>query len=347
MSNEIYGQIIGWGSYAPGNVVTNYDLEELVDTSHDWIVQRTGIQERHFAEGEENGVSMALAASREALYQATLEPTEIDLIIVGTCLVDHLTPSVASFLQHELRATHAAAFDVSTGCTGFLYSLSTAYQFVKTGAYQNILVVGVEHITQFLDYEDRSTAVLFGDGAGAVVVQATDRPCGLEGFLLGSDGSQADELKLSIKDMIKGVNSRALIKMNGPAVFRFASRVLGSACQQVLDQAGLTMDDVDWIVPHQANLRIIKSAARDMGVSIDRFYLNIDKYANTSAASIPIALAEGLNNGKIKPTDRVMMVAFGAGLTWAATLVQLTPETAVVAGGVQNSPAVSYDDMTS
>ena len=338
MSKEIYGQIIGWGSYTPDNVVTNYDLEKLVDTSHDWIVQRTGIEERRFAEGDEDGVSMALAASRNALAQADLDPEKIDLIVVGTCLVDHLTPSVASFLQHELGATRAAAFDVSTGCTGFLYSLSTAYQFIKSGAYQNILVVGVEHITQFLDYEDRSTAVLFGDGAGCVVLRATDEPCGLEGFLLGSDGSMAHELKLSIKNLIKGDGERALIRMNGPAVFRFASRVLGSACQQVLDQAGLTMDDVDWIVPHQANLRIIKSAARDMGVSLDRFYLNIQKYANTSAASIPIALTEGLNNGKIKPTDRVMMVAFGAGLTWAATLLQLAPKTAV-----ENSPASQTD----
>jgi len=326
MMQQKYGQITGWGAYAPSNVVTNDDLSKILDTSDEWIVQRTGIKARRWAEEGEDGISMALAASREALEVAQLDPNDLDLIIVGTSLVESLAPAVASYVQHQLGAKDVPAFDVSTGCTGFLYSLSTAYQFIATGAYENILVVGVEHISQFVDLDDRATAVLFGDGAGAVVVQATDEPCGLKGFQLGSDGSQTEKLKLGLTELIKGESSKATIYMDGRAVFRFASRVLGSACAQVLQQAGKTLDDVDWIVPHQANMRILQSAARDMGVPLEKFYINIDQYANTSAASIPLALAEGLNNGQIKPDDTILMVSFGAGLTWAATLVELSPK---------------------
>ena len=321
-----YGKVIGWGAYAPERVVTNFDLEEEWDTSDEWIVQRSGIRERHYAEAGESTDVLATKAAEAALAKADIDPNDLDLIIVGTCLTEYFTPSVACLVQDNIGAKNVPAYDISAGCTGFLYSISSAYQFVQTGAYKRVMVIGAENITRFLHVADRSAAVLFGDAAAAVIIEATDEPCGLHGFLLGSDGSGRDLLQLGTSSNRNHFDDGHYFNFNGRRVFRFASRVLGKACQQALDQANLTLDDVDWIIPHQANLRIIQSASRDMGVSMDKFIINIDKYGNTSSASIPLALYENLESGKIKPNDTILMVAFGAGLTWGAAVLQLAPK---------------------
>ena len=328
---KIYGQITGWGSYVPEKVLTNFDLEKIVDTTNDWIVQRSGIHERRIAAPEETTSMMSTNAAEKALAQAGVLPTDLDLIIVANSSPDYFTPPVSSQVQHALGATNVPAFVVETGCTGFVYALSTAYQFIIAGAYQTILVVGVELLSRFTNWEDRSTCVLFGDAAGAVVVQATDKVCGLQGFVLGSDGSQAEHIIMRAGGSAEPynedtlANNRHLLHMDGRQVFRFASRVVGKACDEALEKAGLTYDDIDWIIPHQANLRIIQSAARDMGLPMSRFIVNIDRYGNTSAASIPLALAENLESGRIQPGDTGIFVSFGAGLTWGAMVVQLNP----------------------
>ncbi|MFZ0547193.1 MAG: beta-ketoacyl-ACP synthase III [Candidatus Promineifilaceae bacterium] len=328
---NIDGQIIGWGAYVPDKVLTNFDLEKIVDTSNEWIVQRSGIHERHIAAPDETTSMMSVKAAEKALQQSGLAATDLDLIIVANSSPDYFTPPVSSQVQHAIGATNVPAFVVETGCTGFVYALSTAYQFIASGAYRTILVIGVELLSRFTNWEDRSTCVLFGDAAGAVIVQATDRPCGLQGFVLGSDGSQAEHIMLRAGGTVEPFseevleNKRHLLYMNGRQVFKFASRVVGRACSEALDKAGMTLDDVDWIIPHQANLRIIQAAARDMGLPMSRFVVNINRYGNTSAASIPLALAESLENGRIHRGDTGIFVSFGAGLTWGAMVVQLNP----------------------
>ncbi|MFT5195572.1 MAG: 3-oxoacyl-[acyl-carrier-protein] synthase-3 [Cellvibrionaceae bacterium] len=321
-----YGKIIGWGAYTPPTVVTNFDLEEKWETTDEWIVQRSGIRERHYASEAEPTDVLATKAAQKALETADIDPSSLDLIIVGTCLTEMLTPSVACMVQDNIGAKDVPAYDISAGCTGFLYSISTAYQFIQTGAYQRILVIGAENISRFLHVADRSAAVLFGDAAAAVIIEGTDERCGLHGFMLGSDGSGRDLLALNTSTQRGHFDEGHYIHFNGRPVFRFASRILGKACQQALDMAGMSLDDVDWIIPHQANVRIIESAARNMGVSMDKFIINIEKYGNTSAASIPLALYEGLESGKVKPNDTILMVAFGAGLTWGAAVLQLAPK---------------------
>lgn len=330
---KINGRITGWGAYTPERVLTNDDISKFLDTNDEWIVRRTGIRERHIAADHETTSTMAVEASRRALAKAGLESHDLDLIIVATSTPDHHTPPVSSEIQHALGATGVPAFVVVTGCTGFVYSLVTAYQFIATGAYKKILVIGVELLSRFVDWTDRSMSVLFGDAAGAVVVEATEESCGLQGFVLGSDGSQGEAIIMhgggSAMPFGKEVldNGAHYLYMNGREVFKFATRVVGPACQQALDMAGITMADVDWIVPHQANYRIIQAAADQMGVPLERFVINIDRYANTSAASIPLALAEGLETGQIKEDDTLIFVAFGAGLTWGAMVTQLAPTT--------------------
>ena len=330
--SERFGRITGWGFYAPEKVVSNYDLEEHLDTSDEWIVQRSGIRERRVAAPNETTATLAVNASRAALDRAGIAGCDLDLIIVATSSPDYLTPPVSSQVQYDLCAENVPAFVLETGCTGFIYSLATAYQFIETGAYENILVIGVEIISRHLNWRDRSTAVLFGDAAGAVVIQATDEPCGLKGFALGSDGSQYQQIIIPAGGTAEPVDEASLaggrhyIQMNGREVFRFASRVIGKACREAAVNAGMTMDDVDWIIPHQANLRIIEAASRDMNVPLERFVVNIEKYGNTSAASIPVALSEYLDDGRIQPDDTLMLVSFGAGLTWGAAIVQMAPD---------------------
>ncbi len=288
---------------------------------------------------------MAVEAGRRALDKAGLAPNDLDLIIVATSTPDHHTPPVSSQIQHTLGAQNVPAFVVVTGCTGFVYALTTAYQYIGTNAYRNILVIGVELLSRFINWSDRSSCVLFGDAAGAVVVQATDEPCGLKGFVLGSDGSQGEAIimrgggsKMPFgPEMLD--NGGQYVHMNGREVFKFATRVIGPACQQALEMAGLTMDHVDWIIPHQANLRIIQAAASQMSLSLDRFIVNIDRYANTSAASIPLALSEALEEGRIQKDDTLIFVAFGAGLTWGATVLQLGPTDSATGSRYSNTEA--------
>ena len=328
---EFYGAITGWGAYAPPHVVTNHDLEATLDTSDDWIVQRTGIRQRHVAGADETTSTMAVKAGISALAKANMPSSELDLILIATSSPDYFTPPVSSLVQAALNAHNTPAMTIVTGCTGFVYALVTAEQFIRTGAYRNILVVGVELLSRFVNWQDRSTSVLFGDAAGAVVVQATEKPCGVLGYVLGSDGSGYQHIIMPSggsarpfgADVLEEGNHYLLMYVR--EVFKFATRIFGPASEQALAMAGKTMADVDWIIPHQANLRIIQAASRDMGVPMERFIVNIDRYANTSAASIPLALAENLDSGIVKPTDTLLLVSFGAGMTWSAAVVQMQP----------------------
>ncbi|HRW46252.1 MAG: ketoacyl-ACP synthase III [Caldilinea sp.] len=328
---KTYGKITGWGAYAPPRIITNHELEATLDTSHDWIVQRTGIHARHVADANETTSTMAVKASWSALAKAGIPSTELDLILVATSSPDYFTPPVSSMVQSMLGAHDVPAMTIVTGCTGFVYALVTAYQFIETGAYRNILVVGVELLSRFVNWEERSVSVLFGDAAGAVVVQPSDEPCGLEGYVLGSDGTNGQAIIMPAGGSARPFSEDVLqegshyLQMNGREVFKFATRVIGPSCDEALRLAGKSMADVDWIIPHQANLRIIQAAAKDMDIPLDRWIVNIDQYANTSAASIPLALAESLESGRVKPTDTLLLVSFGAGMTWASAVLQMQP----------------------
>ena len=324
-----YGNIIGWGKYVPSRVITNAELEQRLDTSNEWIVERTGIHERHICADGETNSSMSIAAAQEALRRAGLRARDLDLIIVATSSPDYLTPPISSQVQYGLGARHIGAFTLVTGCTGFLYALSTAQQFIASGAYDTILVIGSELLSRFIDWEDRSTCVLFGDGAGAVILKATDRPSGVLSFLLGSDGTGFGHLILPAGGSTNPPTYETLakqmhtVRMNGPEVFKFATRILGKALRQVIHEAGLEASQIDLFIPHQANARIIRSSARFAGIPEEKVFINIDKYGNTSAASIPIALAEALEQGRARPGDTLAFVAFGAGLTWASAVVKI------------------------
>lgn len=328
MSN-IYSRITGWGFYVPERVVTNHDLSLRLDTSDEWIVQRSGIRERHLAGPDESTSTLCINAARRALARASLDAQELDLIIVATSTPDQFAPPVSSLVQHELGAFDTPAFVLLNGCSGFVYALTTAHQFIATGAYRNILVIGAELLSRFVDWNDRSTCVLFGDAAGALVLSASDQPGGVRGFSLGSDGSQAKQIIMPAGGSALPASAETIadgshyIQMNGREVFKFATRVVGRSCHKALDKAQMTLDQIDWIIPHQANLRIIEAAAKDMQVPLERFIVNIDRYANTSAASIPMALAEQMECGRIQPGDRLLLVAFGAGLTWGAAVVKV------------------------
>jgi 3-oxoacyl-[acyl-carrier-protein] synthase-3 len=326
-----YGRITAWGAYVPENIVTNFDLEKTLDTSNEWIVQRTGILERRIAGPDETTATLATNAGRAALARAGLSARDLDLIIVATSTPDHLTPPVSSQVQHMLGATSVPAFVLVTGCTGFVYALATAQQFIASGTFKTILVIGAELLSRHIDWQDRSTCVLFGDAAGASVVEASPVPGGVLAFELGSDGSRAQHIVAPAAGTAEPVSERTFadrrqfIRMNGREVFKFATRVIAESSHRVMARANMTLEEIDWIIPHQANLRIIQSAARGMGIPTDRFYVNIHKYANTSAASIPLAICEGLDSGQIKPDDTLLAVSFGAGLTWAAAIIQLIP----------------------
>ncbi len=328
--NTRYANIIGWGKYAPANVVTNDDIARYVDTSDEWIRARSGIRERRFASDDETTATMSTEAGRAALEKASLAPTDLDLIIVATSSPDYLTPPVSSQVQEALGATNVGAMQLVVGCTGFVYGLVTAQQFIATGACETVLVVGAELISRWLKPEDRSVYVLFGDGAGAVVMQATDEPCGILGHVLGSDGSGAQHIIVPAGGVAMVPTHETVdqvaIRMNGREVYKFATRVMGRALQEALDHAGLTTDDIDLFIPHQANLRIIEYAVKQAGLPREKVYVNVDRYGNTSAASVPLALCEAFDEGRIKPGDTLAMVAFGAGLTWASAIFKLGVE---------------------
>ncbi|CAG0978654.1 3-oxoacyl-[acyl-carrier-protein] synthase III [Anaerolineae bacterium] len=328
MPPERYAKIAGWGKYVPERVLTNADLEKMVDTSDEWITQRTGIKERHLRTEKDTNSSMAVAASIPAIEMAGLTAEDLDLIIVATSSPDYLLPPVSSQIQHMLGA-ECGAFQLGAGCSGWVYALTTADQFIKAGGYNNILVVGVEIISFALDYTDRTTCVLFGDAAAAVVLTATDQPSGVLAFELGSDGSGAESLIVPAAGSTKPINQEAVenreqfIRMDGQAVFKFATRAVAGSLKRVVAQAGLLPDDIALFIPHQANARIIEAGAKLLRQPLDKFYVNVHKYGNTSAASVPLAMVEAIEEGRLKSGDKVAMVAFGAGLTWAAVVVQM------------------------
>jgi len=345
---ECYGNIVGWGKYVPERVVTNADFEQRLDTSDEWIYSRTGIRERRIAADDENTSDMSVAASRDALMVAGLTPQDLDLIIVATSSPDYLTPPVSSQVQHMLDAKNIGAFTLVTGCTGFVYALATAQQFIATGAVTNVLVIGVELISRFIDWDDRATCVLFGDGAGAVVVQATDTPSGVLSFVLGSDGSGAEHLILpacgtAIPATHEAlVNGQQYLHMNGREVFKFATRVLGKSLRQAISESGLAPEDIDLVVPHQANARIIESAARQAKIPMEKVFMNVHKYGNTSAASIPLALCEALEEGRASFGDTLAFVSFGAGLTWAAAVVKIVEKSESAPKAERRFPLLSW-----
>jgi len=315
-----HARIIGWGKYLPERVLTNQELEKVVNTSDAWIKSRTGILERRIAGPDETASTMASRACTDALKAASVEPDAVDLIIAATCTADHIFPACAALIQNSLGAKKAAAFDINSACSGFIYALATASQFVAAGTYRTVLVVGTDVYSRILDWEDRNTCVLFGDGAGAVVLQAGDSPAGVQGFVLGNDGSGAASLYTPGPC---GINDgRYFVKMNGQSVYEFAVSIIDEATRQAVAAAGLKLSDIDLIIPHQANRHIIKTAARFLGLPLEKFYINVERYGNTSAASIPIALCEAVEEGRVKEGDRLVMVGFGGGLSWAAMVIE-------------------------
>jgi len=322
--------IVGWGKYVPQRILTNDDLSRMVDTSDEWIVTRTGIRERHLAEEGETTATMAVQAARQALDGAGIGPEKVDLIIVATATPDYLFPSTACLVQDALGARRAGAFDLAAGCTGFVYALGVAAAMIESGAVRTALVIGSETLSRITDWTDRNTCVLFGDGAGAVVLQASPDDGGVLATVLGADGSGGDLLMLPAGGSRHPASHQTVaermhfIKMQGRDVFRFAVRVIPTATRQVLERASLSLDDVSMFIPHQANGRIIESAVRDLKLPPEKVYNNLERYGNTSAASIPIALCEAVEEGRLKPGDVVVCVGFGAGLTWGAAAVRWT-----------------------
>ena len=318
--------IIGIGSYTPPKVVTNSDLEKMVDTSDEWIVTRTGIKERRIAESDVATSDLSFEAAKMALASANLSPKDIDLIIVATVTPDMLFPATACILQDKLGA-ECPGFDLSAGCSGLIYALSVGAQFVANGTYNNVLVVGAEVLSKITDWQDRSTCVLFGDGASAIVLGPVERG-GFRSFVLGADGSGGKLLELPaggsrLPASYDTVSQRLhYIKMNGREVFKFAVKIMGEAALEAIEKAGLTPSDIDLFIPHQANIRIIESAAERLKLSMDRVFINLDRYGNTSSASVGIALHEALLSGRIREGNRVVMVGFGAGLTWGACVLE-------------------------
>jgi 3-oxoacyl-[acyl-carrier-protein] synthase-3 len=312
--------ITGWGTCVPPAVLTNADLEQAIDTTDDWITTRTGIKERRISHVETS--EMGAVAGAHALAAAGLEPTDIDLILVATCSPDRLIPAAAAFLQHRLGAVNAAVMDLNAACSGFVYSLNVASSMISAGTAQRVLLVGVEKLSAYLDLEDRSTAVLFGDGAGAVVLEPATGDEGVLSTNWGSDGSLAQALTVEASGTEEHeAGARRAVVMDGKEIFRNAVVMMGEAAARSVEDAGLKLTDVDVLIPHQANTRIIDATARRMDLPLEKVFSNIASYGNTSAASIPIALAEALAEGRIRPGDIVTFVAFGGGLTWgAATL---------------------------
>ncbi|MBY0206175.1 ketoacyl-ACP synthase III [Paenibacillus polysaccharolyticus] len=319
--------IIGTGKYVPEKILTNSDLEKMVDTNDEWIVSRTGIKERHIAAPDQATSDLAYEAAIKALESAGMTGSDLDLIIVATITPDSSFPSTACILQDKLGAKGAAAFDLSAACSGFVYGLATATSFIQSGMYNNALVIGADCLSRITDYTDRNTCVLFGDGAGAVVVGEVPEGRGFKAFDLGAEGAGGSLLNIegggsrlpASAETIE--NKKHYIYMNGREVFKFAVRVMGTATIEVLRKAGMDRTDVDLFVPHQANVRIIQSAMQRLELPEEKVVVNVDKYANTSAASIPLALVEAAEEGRMKAGDTVLMVGFGGGLTWGASVL--------------------------
>lgn len=317
----IYSRIVGTGSYLPSKVLTNQDLERMVDTTDEWIYTRTGIRQRHIAAEGENASDLALAASRKAIEAAGIQPQDIGLVVVATTTPDMVFPSTACILQAKLGIRSSPAFDVQAVCSGFVYGLATADHFMRGGQYGYALIVGTEVYSRILDWKDRSTCVLFGDGAGAVVLRQ-DRVPGIMSSHLHADGRYADILSVPGGVASGAVRGRPLLKMDGNTVFKFAVRVLGEVAGEALEANHLDQSELDWLIPHQANIRIIQATARKLGMSMERVVTTVDRHANTSAASIPLALDEAVRDGRIRSGQHVMLAGVGGGFTWGSVLIK-------------------------
>ena len=328
-----YAHITGWGMAAPDRILTNDDLAKMVDTSNEWIISRTGISERHIAEKDESTATLATDAAIRALEPTDITAKDLDLIIVATSTPEYIFPSTACIVQDQIGASRAGAFDLSAACTGFIYAINMAAQAIRSGSIENALVIGSETLSRFTNWEDRNTCVLFGDGAGAFVLQASDQPGGVLTCVMRSDGSGENLLSLpargsKLPTTYETVEAKQhTIHMNGREVFRFATRVMASATREAVSLAGWDLEDVTWVIPHQANMRIIEAAARGLRLPVEKFVINLSRYGNTSTASIPIATCEALGSGRIKDGDHLVLDGFGAGLTWGAlTLDWVIPE---------------------
>jgi 3-oxoacyl-[acyl-carrier-protein] synthase-3 len=312
----------------PDRVLTNAELEGMVETNDEWIVERTGIRERHIARDGETPSTLAVEASWKALSIANLKPTDLDLVICATSTPEYIFPATACLVQDKLGATRAGAFDLLAACTGFIYALDMAAQAIRSGSIKSALVIGAETLSRFVNWKDRNTCILFGDGAGAFVLQASEEPGGILSAVLHSDGSGGDLISLPAGGSRHPASEATIrnemhyIHMDGRGVFRFATRIMAQATREAISAAGLQLQDVRWIIPHQANLRIIEAAARGLKMPLEKFIVNIDRYGNTSTASIPIAICEAVADGRLKAGDKIVLTSFGAGLTWGALAAQ-------------------------
>ena len=318
----IYSRIVGTGSCLPPKIVTNAELAAQMDTSDEWIRTRTGIRQRHIAEASQTSSDLALPASREALSAAGLAPSDVDLIIVATSTPDYVFPSTACLLQAKLGIKGCPAFDIQAVCSGFVYGLAVADKFIRSGQHKCALVVGAEVFSRILDWNDRGTAVLFGDWAGAAVLRADSRP-GVMASALHADGSHAGILSVPGNVCGGKVTGSPFLRMDGKAVFKLAVKVLDEVARETLAQCGLTTRDIDWLIPHQANARIIQATANKLGIDASKLVITVDRHANTSAASVPLALDLALRDGRIRPGQRVMLEGVGGGFTWGAVLVEM------------------------
>ncbi|MCR4302668.1 MAG: ketoacyl-ACP synthase III [Gallionella sp.] len=318
----MYSRIIGTGSYLPGRVMTNYDLEKIVDTSNDWIVSRSGIHERHIAADNEMTSDLALQASLRAMETAGISADEIDLVIVATTSPDQIFPSTACILQDKLGIRNCgAAFDMQAVCGGFVYAMNTADLYIRGGQARTVLVVGAEVLSRMLDWSDRTTCVLFGDGAGAVILRASESP-GIITSKLHADGSHRGMLKADGNIRNGEVQGDPFIKMDGKAVFKFAVKVLSDVVEEILEENKLTGSDISWLVPHQANIRIMEATAKKLGLSMDNVIVTVATHGNTSAASIPLALDTAVRDGRIRAGQNILLEAVGGGFTWGAVLIR-------------------------
>ena len=342
-------RLTGWGRYAPSQVLSNADLERMVDTSDEWIVSRTGIRERRVAAAHETTASMGAVAGLRAIRTAGLEPDDIDVIILATLTPDYWMPSTAALVKEAIGNTRASAFDVMAACSGFVYGYATASAYITAGLAKHVLVIGAELLTRFLDYTDRSTCILFGDGAGAVVLSASDEPTAPVGIELTTEPQGAYMIWLpaggaksppSIETITRGEHK---IRMEGRETYRFATRTLASTALAAAGKAGIAPGDVDLFIPHQANIRIIEAVAKGLDLPMERMFVNLDKYGNTSAASVPIALAEAVNEGRVNVGDKIVLVAFGAGFTSGAVAMEWTADPA---RGLLGDAAVRPEDVT-
>ena len=329
-----HARITGWGSYAPSAVITNADLERIVETSDEWIVSRTGIRERRVAAAHETTASMAAVAGARAIAVAGLDPDEIDLILVATLTPDYWMPSTAALVKEAIGNTRAAAMDVSAACSGFIYAYATAHAYVTSGMARHVLVIGAELLTRFLDYTDRGTCILFGDAAGAVVVSAFEGPAVPHGVELTTEPSGAYMIWLPAGGSKRPSSAQTVgrgehfIRMEGKETYRFATKTLASTALAAIAKAGLRPDQIDLFIPHQANIRIIEAVAKGLGLPVEKMFVNLDRYGNTSAASVPLALAEAVDTGRIRQGDNVVLVAFGAGFTSGAVAFEWTADPA-------------------